>query len=532
MALSDVWWCGVHAMRDRPPRPWHLYLLGLVAAVVIALAITQVGPSTSSARTSREIVQTQDGVVQSTVSGSGNVEASTDDTLNFDTSGTLQEVYVTVGEHVKQGQLLATLDPSSEQLALDQAREELTAAEDDLTDAENGTSTGSGSGGNGDEDTSYDRGSSTTEFVSDTRNESATPTATTDSTPTTTSPTATAPTATVTVTVTTPSTTTPSTGSSHPSTGSGSSSSSATGSSSSDTTTTTTTTTTTPSPSAIASARASVDSAEETVRNDETALEETKLYAPVSGTVASLESIAAGQSVSGGSSDSSDDDSSSSSSSSTGGAAATTAGSLGSSSSDSSSSGFATIINSGTLTMTVAFSESDIGSVKVGQPATISMDALSGVELAAHVTAISPVGTTSDDVVSYDATLTADQNDPEIRPGMSATATVIIGQAQGVTVPNEAITGTGSTGTVNVTKNGKTVSQSVVIGLRGTSRTQVISGLTAGENVVETTTLPSLGSTSSSSTSSSSGGTLGGSGSLGGGLPSDGLPAGGFPGGG
>jgi len=175
-------------MRDRPPRPWHLYLLGLVAAVVIALAITQVGPSTSSARTSREIVQTQDGVVQSTVSGSGNVEASTDDTLNFDTSGTLQEVYVTVGEHVKQGQLLATLDPSSEQLALDQAREELTAAEDDLTDAENGTSTGSGSGGNGDEDTSYDRGSSTTEFVSDTRNESATPTATTDSTPTTTSP--------------------------------------------------------------------------------------------------------------------------------------------------------------------------------------------------------------------------------------------------------------------------------------------------------------------------------------------------------
>ena len=36
--------------------------------------------------------------------------------------------------------------------------------------------------------------------------------------------------------------------------------------------------------------------------------------------------------------------------------------------------------------MTVAFSESDISKVQVGQPATITMDALTGVELAAHVT--------------------------------------------------------------------------------------------------------------------------------------------------
>ena len=38
---------------------------------------------------------------------------------------------------------------------------------------------------------------------------------------------------------------------------------------------------------------------------------------------------------------------------------------------------------------------------------------------------------------------------------MSATASIVTAQAQGVTVPNEAITGTGSTGTVNVVDNGK-----------------------------------------------------------------------------
>ena len=81
--------------------------------------------------------------------------------------------------------------------------------------------------------------------------------------------------------------------------------------------------------------------------------------------------------------------------------------------------------------MTVAFSESDISKVHVGQPATVTLDALAGVELAAHVSSISLVGTTSSSVVSYDATLTLDQNDSRVKPGMSASASVITGQARG-----------------------------------------------------------------------------------------------------
>jgi HlyD family secretion protein len=181
------------------------------------------------------------------------------------------------------------------------------------------------------------------------------------------------------------------------------------------------------------------------------------------------------------------------------------------------------------MTMTVAFSESDISKVKVDQPATVTLDALSGVELGAHVTAISTVATTSSSVVSYDATLTLDQTDSRVKPGMSASASVIVGQAQGVTVPNSAITGTGSLATVKLSRGGKTVTQQVVVGLKGDSRTQIISGVQAGDQLVVTTTLPSLGSSSSSSGSSGNG-TLGGTGSrLGGG---GGFPGGGPPGGG
>jgi macrolide-specific efflux system membrane fusion protein len=161
--------------------------------------------------------------------------------------------------------------------------------------------------------------------------------------------------------------------------------------------------------------------------------------------------------------------------------------------------------------MTVAFSESDITKVKVGQRATVTIDALSDVELGAHVTSISTVGTTSGGVVSYDATLTLDQTDSRVRPGMSASAAVIVAQAQGVTVPNQAVTGAGSTGFVKVLQpNGKTVQQQVVVGLRGDSRTQIVSGVKAGQQLVVTITLPSLSSSSSSSSGSS--GTLGGAG--------------------
>ena len=140
----------MRSRRDRSPRAagFLLYALAVVAIVVAVLAITEIGPPTSSARTSKEIVTAAQGVVQSTVSGSGNIAAGTDDTVNFTTSGTLQDVYVHVGQHVNSGQLLADLDPTSAQLSLDQANESLTAAEDNLSCVQ-GVTSDCGSGGSG-----------------------------------------------------------------------------------------------------------------------------------------------------------------------------------------------------------------------------------------------------------------------------------------------------------------------------------------------------------------------------------------------
>jgi hypothetical protein len=186
----------------------HMYLLVVMAVAIGALAVAQIGPPTSSARTTTQLITTEKGVVQSTVSGTGNVEAGADLAVNFKTSGTLSKVYVKAGQHVTKGQLLATLDSGSAQLSLDQAEQSLTAAQDQLrtSEAASTSATGSASTTAG---LDMSSGSGTTEFVSNVVTV-PTNTSTSATTPTTTTPKTTT-TPQVTTTPETTSTTTPQT---------------------------------------------------------------------------------------------------------------------------------------------------------------------------------------------------------------------------------------------------------------------------------------------------------------------------------
>jgi multidrug efflux pump subunit AcrA (membrane-fusion protein) len=536
--------------------PWHVLGLVAVLAAVVVAAVIELGPPSQTTRTSTEVVTASKGVIQSTVTGTGNLEPGTDVEANFQTSGTLQHLYVKDGDHVSKGELIATLDPTAAQLTVQQAESNLTSAEDNLSNAEDQTAT-SGSSSSA-ASTSLENVQESTEFVAfhpaavtttqTTTTQTSTTPGRTTTTPTTTTPTTSTPTtstpAASTPTASTPTRTTQGSGSS----GSGSSAGSRSGGGSgggsggsSGGSGQTSTTSAETIAANIASAQASVDGAEATLRTAESALDETRLFAPAAGTVVNVESVSPGDAISGGGSGSSAT-SSSSSDSGSGSTAGTgsTAGSLGgsdsSSSSSSTGSGLVEIVNTHAMTMTVAFSESDISKIKVGQAANVTLEALSGVELAAHVSAISTLGTSSSGVVSYNATLSLDQRDSRVKPGMSASAAVVTGQASGVNLPNSAITTAGSVARVELLQNGKAVPTTVVVGVVGDSRTQIVSGLKAGDEVQVTTTLPALGS-GSSSLSSGSTGTLGGTSGLAGGGTrflgaGGGFAGGGFAGGG
>ena len=146
----------------------------------------------------------------------------------------------------------------------------------------------------------------------------------------------------------------------------------------------------------------------------------------------------------------------------------------------------------------VSLSESDINSVKVGQQATVTINAASGEQVAGKVIDIgvlssssSSTGTSS--AVSYPVTIALTQTTKGLRAGMSATAEIVTGQASGVVVPTQALQGS----SVTVVKDGKRTTQRVTVGVAGDSTTQIVSGLSAGQQVVVTSSSAAAGANAS-----------------------------------
>jgi multidrug efflux pump subunit AcrA (membrane-fusion protein) len=72
------------------------------------------------------------GVVQSIVSGSGNLAPARQLNVDFQTSGRITHIYTREGRHVEKGELLARLDPRSAQVAVSQAQATLADDEEKL----------------------------------------------------------------------------------------------------------------------------------------------------------------------------------------------------------------------------------------------------------------------------------------------------------------------------------------------------------------------------------------------------------------
>ncbi|MFZ2114414.1 MAG: hypothetical protein WAU77_11890 [Solirubrobacteraceae bacterium] len=528
-------------MTKRTGSPWLNYLLGLLCVGAIVAAILLVGPASGSTTAVTRTAKAAEGVVQSTVSGSGSLQPASQLNLGFKTGGTVTKIYVTQGEYATEGKLIAELSPQSAEVTLEQSKATLLSAEANLakeeeTDGE-GTTTGSGGSASGGANAAA---ASVHPIDTEKKPESTTTpapnTASTEPTHTTTAPSTapTEPTHTTTSRATTPS------GKREESRSSSSSSKESESSGSSSEATISTAT----REANLASARAAVKSDQLTVQSNEEAVGATKLYAPQSGTIVSL-SGQVGEVVTGSgttkASSSSSSGSSGSGSSTAGGSAATgrstggtsSSSSSGSGSSSSSSSAFAVLSDLSSMQLVVPLSESEIGNVKVGQIATVTVEALEGrtqggassgaqaSKLAAHVSEVATLSTSSSGVVSYDVTFQLDQMEAGLKPGMSATAEVVVKQAEGVNVPTTAI----SADSVTVVRGGKDVRQRVVTGLAGNTSTIVLSGLKAGETVM----LPAATSTSSSTSLTSRLSRLGGGG---GGLGGGAGGGGGFGGGG
>jgi HlyD family secretion protein len=185
----------------------------------------------------------------------------------------------------------------------------------------------------------------------------------------------------------------------------------------------------------------------------------------------------------------------------------------------------------------LSINEVDAAKIQLGDKATLTFDAIPSLTLTGTVAQINPVGTVSQGVVTYNLEISLDTQDARVKTGMSINATIQNAVAiNALTVPSSAIkttngasyvmifnppiatstvTSAGSQGVVSATAP---QSVPVTLGISDNTNTQILSGLTAGEQVVVRTvtgsnTAPTAAATATTRTT---GGGFGGGGGGGG----------------
>ncbi len=143
-----------------------------------------------------------------------------------------------------------------------------------------------------------------------------------------------------------------------------------------------------------------------------------------------------------------------------------------------------TVMNTDNLVIELAVDETDLQSIKAGQAASITVNALPDAEYTGEVTKISETGEYSNGSSTFTVTITLKQTE-NVKIGMSADVRIVTASAKGaVAVPIEAVTGTGDGATVMVVGADGTASPvSVTLGLANDAYVQILSGVSEGETI-------------------------------------------------
>jgi HlyD family secretion protein len=195
--------------------------------------------------------------------------------------------------------------------------------------------------------------------------------------------------------------------------------------------------------------------------------------------------------------------------------------------------------------LTITLNEVDVAKVRVGQKAKVSFDAVENLTVDGSVSTVDLVGTVSQGVVNYNVEIALDATDERIRSGMSASASIITESKDNVVlVPNSAVKtqrdmrggvsfyvevfspplpvnrsmSLASAGTVSATPPQRKV---VEVGLVDDTNTEIITGLSDGDQIVTrtiagATVTTARTTTNTAATRSATGATRGATGIFGG----------------
>jgi len=150
----------------------------------------------------------------------------------------------------------------------------------------------------------------------------------------------------------------------------------------------------------------------------------------------------------------------------------------------------------------ISLNEVDVSKIKVGQKATLTFDAVSGLSITGSVAEVDTVGTVSQGVVTYNVKIGFDTQDDRIKSGMSVSAAIIVDTRQdALIVPQSAVKTQGdvyyvemftlplvSSGDMRGSISSVPPQQRIVeVGISNDTSREIVSGLKEGDQIVSRT---------------------------------------------
>jgi RND family efflux transporter MFP subunit len=143
------------------------------------------------------------------------------------------------------------------------------------------------------------------------------------------------------------------------------------------------------------------------------------------------------------------------------------------------------IVDLSQIQVKATVAEVDVASIKLGQTAQVTMDALPGKTYTATIAAINPVGTVTSGVVNYGVIANLTDPDSDVLPGMTANLAIVTAQRDNVLLaPLRAIKTQGNQKIATVLYQGQQIVVPVTTGLQNDTQVEITSGLKEGDQVV------------------------------------------------
>ena len=134
----------------------------------------------------------------------------------------------------------------------------------------------------------------------------------------------------------------------------------------------------------------------------------------------------------------------------------------------------------------VQVSEVDINNVQVGQPVTLTFDAISGKTYNGKVAEVATAGDSVQGAVDFTVTVALTDANKNVKPGMTAAVTITVKQVNNVLlVPSRAVRLVNNQLVVYVLENGQPKEVNVTLGASSDTMSEVVSSnLKAGDNII------------------------------------------------